>query len=201
MEHSRVLVVDDEPDIVQTLKFRLEAAGYEVLTAENGAEALDAMQGEDVDLVLADFMMPEMNGIELTRMIKSHPNWFNVKVVLFSCNTEPEFRRRAIEMGAVDYLPKTIGASSIVERIFDIVGPDRKARREESDGVDDELKASLAALTRSLIDVLHLATAGGEIPESTEYALNSARRIADDMLRLADSGEPHPTVAAVEQNR
>jgi len=201
MEHSRVLVVDDEPDIVQTLKFRLEAAGYEVLTAENGARALEAMQGREVDLILADFMMPEMNGIELTRMIKSHPTWFDVKVVLFSCNTEPEFRRRAIEMGAVDYLPKTIGASSIVERIFEIVGPERGTRREEPAGVDGELKASLVALSRSLIDVLHLARAGEGIPETTAYALDSARRIADDMLRLTGSGELQSVDASMEQHR
>lgn len=201
MQKTTILVVDDEADMRRTMEFRLQAQGYEVLTSGNGAEALETLRRSRVDLVLADFMMPEMNGIELTRMIKSHPTWFDVKVVLFSCNTEPEFRRRAIEMGAIDYLPKTIGASSIVERIFEIVGPEKRARREEPGGVDSELKASLVALSRSLIDVLHLARAGEGISETTAYALDSARRIADDMLRLTGSGEPQPVDASMEQQR
>ena len=114
MAKSRVLIVDDEEDVVAALQFRLASAGYEVFAASDGAEALEVLKRETVDLVRADFMMPEINGLELTRLVKANPHWFETQIVLFSCNSEPEFRNRALELGAIDYLPKTGGANSIV---------------------------------------------------------------------------------------
>ena len=92
MAKSKVLIVDDEEDVVAALQFRLATAGYEVLAASHGAEALEVLKREAVDLVLADFMMPEINGLELTRLVKANPNWHETQIVLFSCNSEPEFR-------------------------------------------------------------------------------------------------------------
>ena len=106
MGETTVLIVDDEPDIIATLQFRLASAGYKVLTAEDGARTLDVIRANAVDLVLADFMMPEINGLGLTRLVKAEPKWAKIKVLLFSCNAEPEFRQRALELGAVDYLSK-----------------------------------------------------------------------------------------------
>ena len=126
MTKSKVLIVDDEEDVVAALQFRLATAGYEVLAASNGAEALEVLKREAVDLVLADFMMPEINGLELTRLVKANPNWFETRIVLFSCNSEPEFRKRALELGALDYLPKTDGANSIVARVYEILSPEAK---------------------------------------------------------------------------
>ena len=78
MGKTTVLIVDDEPDIIATLQFRLASAGYEVLTAEDGARALDVIRANAVDLVLADFMMPEINGLELTRLVKSDARLFEI---------------------------------------------------------------------------------------------------------------------------
>ena len=66
MQKTKVLIVDDEQDVIAALQFRLTTAGYEVITAENGAAALEVIRDANVDLVLADFMMPEINGLELT---------------------------------------------------------------------------------------------------------------------------------------
>ena len=79
---TKILLVDDEPDAITTLKFRFEQAGYEVLTAENGMQALDALRESPVDLVLADFMMPELNGIEMARMIKGSSTLFDTRIML-----------------------------------------------------------------------------------------------------------------------
>ncbi len=191
MKKTRVLIVDDEEDVVASIQFRLSAAGYEVVTAGNGAEALDVIKGSDVDLVLADFMMPEVNGLELTRLVKTDPKLFEVKILLFSCNTEPEFRRRAIELGAIDYLAKSDGASSIVSRVRDVVGPKHPTAGEgdPSAGGDGEaaLRSHVKALAQNLTDVLHLAQMEKDMPESTQYAIDSANRIAEDMLKLADA--------------
>ena len=192
MKKTRVLIVDDEEDAIAALQFRLDAAGYEVVTASNGAEALAVIQTSDVDLVLADFMMPEINGLELTRLVKSDPKLFEVKILLFSCNTEPEFRRRAIELGAIDYLAKTDGANSIVSRVYDVVSPEKPAAGQAdpvSAGSDREaaLRFQVRALAQNLTDVLHLAQMEKDVPQSTQYAIDSANRIAEDMLNLADA--------------
>ena len=205
MAKSKVLIVDDEEDVVAALQFRLATAGYEVLAASHGAEALEVLKRETVDLVLADFMMPEINGLELTRLVKANPSWSENQIVLFSCNSEPEFRKRALELGAVDYLPKTAGANSIVTRVYEILGPEAK---EPSPLAGDPLPQQnlgelalgeqLRALSRSLADMLHLAQMDKDIPETTQYALDSAGRIAEDISRLVrcveeKSAEPSST--------
>ena len=198
MSSKRILLVDDEPDIVESLKFRFNEAGYDVLTAENGAAAIETLRRERVDLILADFMMPEVNGIELTRLVKSHPTWFDTKVMLFSCNNAPEFRCRAIEMGAIDYLPKTVGAQRIIERVSELIGsalpaehvpapPTGASPIEGTSDGEDSFRLQLRSLSRSLVDVLHLARTGTQLDKPTEYALESARRIADDINRLSSS--------------
>ncbi len=194
MKTTRVLIVDDEEDVIAALQFRLATAGYEVVTANNGATALDVIRTSDVGLVLADFMMPEINGLELTRLVKSDPKLFEVKILLFSCNTEPEFRRRAIELGAIDYLAKTDGANSIVSRVRDVVSPEKPTAAQDdpaSAGSAREaaLRFQVRALAQNLTDVLHLAQMERDVPQSTQYAIGSANRIAEDMLNLADAVE------------
>lgn len=192
-ERNTILIVDDEEDVVSALKFRLAMSGCEVLTASNGAQALEVLREKPVQLVLADFMMPELNGLELTRMVKAHPKWFETKVLLFSCNIEPQYRQRAMELGALDYLPKTDGANAIVNRVYEILEieqPDRGAAA--SPAVPNN--AQLRSLAQSLVDVLRLAGMPEGLPSSTQYALDSALRIADDIRNLADRGakENHP---------
>jgi CheY-like chemotaxis protein len=185
---ARILLVDDESDIVRTLEFRLQAAGFEVHTAGNGAEALQMLNDEPFDLILTDFMMPEMNGIELTRTVKSNPLWFDTKIMLFSCNSDPEFRKRAIELGAVDYLPKTLGANAILDKICSQIGADAPQAERKRDSAAGR-RAELASLARSLSDMLHLARSTGGVNEPALFALESAQRVADDIVRLAESGD------------
>ena len=186
MEKSSILIVDDEEDVVSALKFRLAMSGCEVLTASNGAQALEVMRQSPVDLVLADFMMPELNGLELTRMVKAHPKWFQTKILLFSCNIEPQYRQRAMELGAVDYLPKTDGANAIVSRVYEILDLEQPGAVPPSPS--GPVYAELRSLSQSLIDVLRLAGMPESLPSATQYALDSALRIADDIRTLAERG-------------
>lgn len=188
---ARILLVDDESDIVRTLQFRLQAAGFEVLTAANGAQAVEMIGEEPVDLILSDFMMPEMNGIELTRTVKSNPRWFDTKVMLFSCNGDPEFRKRAIELGAVDYVSKTIGAGAILDKIRAHVGDCRPVRNQAARPDPPAARGSeIRSLARSLSDMLYLVRSTGALSEPALFALDSAQRVADDIVRLAEMGEP-----------
>jgi two-component system alkaline phosphatase synthesis response regulator PhoP len=192
LEKTKILVVDDEPDAVSALRFRLEKAGYEVLTAEDGAAALDILRAQKVDVILADFMMPEVNGLELARLVKANPNWFETRVIMYSCNTDPEFRRRALEIGALDYLPKVDGYTNIIERLAEVAAPTRAAKarpqlpeQAPGDPVEQAYREQLHALARSLVDVLHLAGLHETLPDVTRYALGSAQRIAADIQKLS----------------
>ncbi len=197
MERNTILIVDDEEDVVSALKFRLGVSGCEVLTASNGAQALEILREKPVNLVLADFMMPELNGLELTRMVKAHPKWFETKVLLFSCNIEPQYRQRALELGALDYLPKTDGANAIVSRVYEILELDEpEAKAAPAAAVAGAPSyAELRSLAQSLIDVLRLAGMPEGLPSSTQYALDSASRIADDIRSVAERGASEPAAA------
>jgi CheY-like chemotaxis protein len=187
VDKNTILIVDDEEDVVSALKFRLAMSGCEVLTASNGAQALEVLREQPVNLVLADFMMPELNGLELTRMVKAHPKWFETKVLLFSCNIEPQYRQRALELGAVDYLPKTDGANAIVNRVYEILEIEQPEPAASAPSKPAG-SAQLRSLAQSLIDVLRLAGMPEGLPSSTQYALDSALRIADDIRNLAERG-------------
>ena len=201
MEKTTVLIVDDEPDIIATLQFRLTSAGYEVLTAENGARALDVIRSRKVDLVLADFMMPEMNGLELTRLVKAEPKWAQTKVLLFSCNAEPEFRQRALDLGAVDYLSKIDGAQSIASRVYELLAPRIETARPMPAVDETAVQSQLRTLARNLDDVLKLARVERYLPRSTQVALVAADRITQDILNLAGVSHdaPNPAAEGAEQ--
>ena len=189
----KILLVDDEPDILETLRFRLAAGGYDVEVAENGAAALNLIRSQPFDLVVADFMMPELNGIELTRQIKDNPAWFTTKVILFSANPDPTHRKRAIQCGAEEYLPKTQGAAFLAEKIQELVGTgDAAAADKETAAAQespDQFRRELGLLARSLVDLLRLAQASGDLPEPSQYAVKSAARVADDIQRLSEPPE------------
>jgi CheY-like chemotaxis protein len=195
------LLVDDEPDAISTLQFRLEGLGYGVLTASNGLEAMDRLRDTKVDLILADFMMPELNGLELARMVKESPKWFDTRIILFSCNSDPEFRKRAIQLGALDFLSKTEGYTAIVERVAE-VAPVKKLLAEPGATTAQQeaiFRDQLHSLSRSLVDVLQIAGLSNPLPEPTRCALVAAKRIADDIERLTSSEDE--LAAPVEPTR
>jgi CheY-like chemotaxis protein len=187
VEKKSILIVDDEEDVTSALQFRLTMAGCDILTAGNGAEALEILRDRKVDLLLADFMMPEVNGLELTRLVKSHPDWFDTKVLLFSCNTDPQFRQRAMELGALDYIPKTTGANAIVKRVFEVLGLDSEPAEPAESPSYGVFQRQLHSLAQSLVEVLQLASLPRELPETTKYALESARRVAADIRDLTQA--------------
>jgi len=194
LKRNKILIVDDENDVISALQFRLASAGYETVTASNGAEALEILRSSEIDLVLADFMMPEVNGLELTRLVKENPVWYKTKILLFSCNLEPRFRRRAIELGAIDYIPKTDGASHIARRVAEVLAP-HDASRETHEAEGDHVPGpstydQLRTLSQNLLDLLHLASMESDLPPATKYALSASSRLAEDIRSLAANERP-----------
>jgi two-component system KDP operon response regulator KdpE len=113
MKGARILVVDDEPAVRQTLKRALEAHGYDVRSAANGADAVTSLRwGPDV--VLLDLMLPDLDGVEVMRRIRGQSE---VPIVILSARGEEAQKVRALDQGADDYVTKPVGTDELLARI------------------------------------------------------------------------------------
>jgi CheY-like chemotaxis protein len=101
---AQILVVDDEPSVIDVLTRFLRREGYNVSTASNGREALDKVQQEAPDLILLDVVMPIMDGFAACQRLKEDPQTALIPIVFLSGLDEPEYRTQGIEAGADDYL-------------------------------------------------------------------------------------------------
>ncbi len=114
---SRVLVVDDDPDIVQFVRVSLELEGFDVLTASNGQEAIDRVVATKPDVVLLDVMMPKMDGLTALKEMRAHPAAANTSVILLTARALSEDRVKGLEMGADDYITKPFDVDELVARV------------------------------------------------------------------------------------
>jgi DNA-binding response OmpR family regulator len=119
---KRVLIADDEPNIVASLEFLMEQAGYEVKLAANGQEALDLVASFCPDLVLLDVMMPVKNGYEVCQVLKSDPATRAVKVVMLSAKGRDVEVAKGLELGADAYVTKPFSTRDLVAQIRDLLG-------------------------------------------------------------------------------
>jgi DNA-binding response OmpR family regulator len=111
---ASILVVDDEPDLPENIGLALEAEGYRTLTACDGVEALDVLQSQPVDLVLADVAMPGMNGYQLYERVRENPQWVTIPFIFLSARKLNSDIRYGKELGADDYLTKPIRAGDLL---------------------------------------------------------------------------------------
>ncbi|MDP3984131.1 MAG: response regulator, partial [Acidimicrobiia bacterium] len=125
---ERILVVDDDPDILQVVKINLELEGYEVDTAEDGREALDKAIADPPQLILLDIMMPRMDGLTALRRIRSHGTTGNTSVILLTARGLPEDRVRGLELGADDYITKPFNIGELVARVKAVLRRTQAAR-------------------------------------------------------------------------
>ncbi len=114
---KRVLVVDDEPNIVMSLEFLMRRAGFEVAVARNGREALDALDGTPPDLLLLDVMMPEFDGYEVCEKIRARPDWNATKIVMLTARGREVERERGLSLGADAYVTKPFSTRDLVEQV------------------------------------------------------------------------------------
>lgn len=129
MSH-RILLVDDEPDILEFVRYNLQKEGYEVFTAPNGAEALRTAAACRPHLILLDRMMPVMDGVETCRAIRRDARLRDTIVVFLSALGEEEEQITGFEAGADDYFPKPIAMKLLVSRIRAILNRIEPERTE-----------------------------------------------------------------------
>jgi len=122
---ARIMVVDDEADIRESIKTVLESLGHEAFTAKDGMDCLEKLKTEKVDLVLLDFFMPEMSGREVLERIRADPKLGKLKVAMMTVARMSEAGEAAMKkLGIVDYISKPIDLANFKERLRKILGQD-----------------------------------------------------------------------------
>ncbi len=119
---KRVLVVDDEPNIVLSLEFLMRKAGFEVEVARNGQEALEAIARQPPDVLLLDVMMPEMDGFEVCERLRADPRGRATKVVMLTARGRDSERQRGLALGADVYVTKPFSTRELVARVKAMLG-------------------------------------------------------------------------------
>ena len=119
---KRVLVVDDEPNIVMSLRFLMEREGFEVEVAPTGEAALRALDRGPADLVLLDVMMPELDGFEVCQRIRNNPAWSATRIIMLTAKGRDVERDKGLALGADDYVTKPFSTRELVARVKQMLG-------------------------------------------------------------------------------
>ena len=125
---ATILLVDDEPDLVELIEYALTAEGFRVLTARDGAEGLAIAEAERPDLIVLDIMMPRLNGVELTERLRENSHLRLTPILMLTARTGEGDEIAGLEAGADDYLPKPVSTRRLVSRIRALL---RRGERED----------------------------------------------------------------------
>jgi two-component system alkaline phosphatase synthesis response regulator PhoP len=116
-EKTKILLVDDEPDILEFMEYNLKKEGFTVLLAHNGQEAVEMAASEKPHLIILDIMMPVMDGIEACRLIRANPEMHNTLIAFLTARNEDYSQIAGFDVGADDYISKPIKPRVLVSRI------------------------------------------------------------------------------------
>ncbi len=114
---ARILVVDDEPDLLELVRFNLSQAGFQVETATSGRDALDQLKSSLPDLLVLDLMLPDVSGNDICRQIRSDPTMGELPIVMLTAKSEEVDRVVGFELGADDYVPKPFSPRELMLRV------------------------------------------------------------------------------------
>lgn len=117
MSQPTVLIVEDEPAQVEVLAYNLKAEGFDVITADNGEDALSLVHEYMPDLIVLDWMMPHISGIEVCRRLKTRPETHSIPIIMLSARSEEIDRVRGLEIGADDYVTKPYSIVELLARV------------------------------------------------------------------------------------
>lgn len=128
-KNNKILIAEDEPDILEILQFNLEAEGYTVFTAKNGDEAIAQAKKYQPDLIILDIMMPGKNGIETCNLLRMNPTFSDTLIVFLTALSDEATEIKGLETGADDYLTKPISPKVLVTKVNALF---RRINKEES---------------------------------------------------------------------
>jgi DNA-binding response OmpR family regulator len=119
---KRILVVDDEQDIVKMVGLRLKANGYEVLSAHDGHQGLEMAQKEKPDLIILDVMMPKMDGYKVCGLLKKDSRFAKTPVIMFTAKAQDKDKDLGREVGANAYLTKPFDPPALIAKVKELLG-------------------------------------------------------------------------------
>ena len=131
MSKERILVVEDEPSIKEILELYLERGGFQVSSVANGREALEALEASQPDLVVLDLMLPEVDGFEITRRIRSSGD---TPIIMLTARRSEVDRIAGLEMGADDYVVKPFSPQEVVSRVRAVLRRSTGSAEEKAEG-------------------------------------------------------------------
>lgn len=168
MSNERILVVDDDPLILRLVRVHLEKAGYRILTAMNGEDALNLVAAESPDLVVLDLMLPKMDGYEVCRSIRE---FSLVPVVMLTAKGDQVDKLRGFEMGADDYLTKPFGPPELLARVQAVL-------RRSQQGASPATPAVVRCGRIAIDFVRRRVTAGDEVVRLTPTEFKLLQQLA-----------------------
>ncbi|HSF43714.1 MAG TPA: response regulator [Thermoanaerobaculia bacterium] len=164
MARERILLIEDEPDIAEVLQYNLEKEGFEVEVARRGDTGLEAIRREPPDLLVLDLMLPGIDGLELTRLLKRDGATSRLPIVMLTAKSEEVDRIVGLELGADDYIPKPFSPREVVLRVKAVL-----RRRQPEEETNELLEVGGIELD---ISGHQLRVRGKEIPlTATEFRL------------------------------
>ena len=120
---QRILLAEDEPNIVESLRFLLTRAGFEVDVRDNGRQALETALAAPPDIMVLDVMLPEMDGFEILTRLRANPDTMDMPVLMLTAKGQREDRERALEKGANRFISKPFGNAELIEAVRLLASP------------------------------------------------------------------------------
>ncbi len=122
MSNKKILVVDDEVDLVETVRFPLEREGYAVLVSYNGEDALQQARKEKPDLILLDIMLPKLDGFKVCRLLKFDERYKYIPVLMMTAKTQEKDKSLGMETGADEYVTKPFDVDQLMAKVRSYLG-------------------------------------------------------------------------------
>jgi len=121
MSKKRILVVDDEPELVKAMQIRIELAGYEILVACNGREGLEKARKEKPDLIILDLMLPKMDGYKVCAMLKHDARYMKIPIIMLTARAQESDEKLGYECGADCFITKPFQHEAVLAKIKELL--------------------------------------------------------------------------------
>ena len=186
--HRRLLLIDDDPNLILLVKDYLEFRGYEVITAENGREALEVLEQETPDMIICDVMMPEMDGYSLVSAIRQDPKTSWIPVLFLSAKGQSQDRVKGLNIGADVYMVKPFEPEELVAQVeSSLKQASRLIQHKDSKGGDSTTKIQVpfdVELTPTELRVVQFVARGMANREIAEELKVSQRTIESHVSNM-----------------
>ena len=163
---NRILIVDDEPDVTELLKYKLEQDGHVCQVVNNPLSFISVAREFNPNLIILDIMMPELNGLQLCKMVRSDPNMNTIPIIFLTARGEVEDRIKGLESGGDDYMAKPFNTKELLLRVGNIL-----SRKGSNESVNNKKRIQIAGVV--LDETVHELRVDGElvILTATEFRL------------------------------